>query len=250
MALPSTLNRLTLLWLLLFTVWGRAQSQSGVYGVFVGVSKYRRSENNLKYCHTDAVEMLETFKLRTPASRLRLLTNEQATRANIIKTAEALFSQAKPEDMVVFFFSGHGNPGVFHAHDQALYLKELQAIFKKARARRKIIFADSCFSGSFRTSSRRQTASDRPDLGKNVMFFLSSRSDQMSLEAGPLRNGLFTYCLTEGLKGGADANRDKKITAVELFNYVNPRVKNSTGGRQVPVMWGRFDKGMVLLNVG
>ena len=244
------MNILTLLWLLLFTVWGYAQSQGSVYGVFVGVSKYRQSENNLNYSHTDAIKMQETFKLRTPASKLRLLTDEQATRANILRTAEALFSQTKPEDMVVFFFSGHGNPGVFHAHDQALYLKELQAIFKKTKAMRKIILADSCFSGSFRTSGSGQTASDRPDLGKNVMFFLSSRSDQMSIEASPLRNGLFTYCLTEGLKGGADANRDKKITAIELFNYVNPRVKNSTGGAQVPVMWGRFDKGMVLLNVG
>jgi uncharacterized caspase-like protein len=78
------------------------------------------------------------------------------------------------------------------------------------------------------------------------MAFMSSRPDQPSAEIPIWRNGCFTEYLVGGLKGGADANRDRVITARELFDYVYPRVKAASGGRQVPQMWGSFDESMAL----
>jgi len=233
-------------WALLFAAWGHAQSESRMYGVLVGISEYKQSAINLAYAHKDATDLYNVLKLRTPVSRLKLLTNEQATRDNIIKTTEDLFSQANPEDIVIFYFAGHGNTGMFFTHDWAMRFAELRTVFQKTKAKRKIILADACHSGTLRTS--RPAAKTKADLGDNVMLFLSSRSDQASFEDSYRQRGFFTWYLTVGLRGGADANRDRIITARELFDFVNPRMKKESGGKQVPVMWGSFDDGMVILD--
>ena len=64
-----------------------------------------------------------------------------------------------------------------------------------------------------------------------------------------MRNSFFVERLLEAFNGQADQNRDRKITARELFNYVNPRVINDTEGRQHPQMMGKFDDSMVLVYV-
>jgi uncharacterized caspase-like protein len=225
-----------------------AQQKGNIYAVIVGVSEYQESENNLTYSHRDAMEMYELLKLQTATSNLKLLTNSQATKDNILSAMNSLFTQTKPEDIVILFFSGHGSTGHFYAHDKDVAFTALQTIYKKTKAKRKIIFADACLSGTFRTSGRSSTAHTNADAGNNVLLFLSSRSNQMSLESSSLRNGAFTYFLIAGLKGGADVNKDRIIGAKELFNFVNPKVKEYTKGEQVPVMWGKFDDKMVILS--
>ena len=80
------------------------------------------------------------------------------------------------------------------------------------------------------------------------MFFLSSRTNETSQEmiGGP--NGQFTRFLVRGLRGGADTNRDKIITAKELYDFVHKGVSVATGNKQHPVMWGRFNNSMSVLN--
>ncbi len=51
-----------------------------------------------------------------------------------------------------------------------------------------------------------------------------------------------------GLRGGADADHNKVVTARELFDFVYPRVKEHSKGIQVPVMWGKFEDRMEILN--
>ncbi len=62
-----------------------------------------------------------------------------------------------------------------------------------------------------------------------------------------MANGYFTTHLLRGLRGGADVNRDRKITARELFLFVNQRVVEKSNDRQHPVMWGYFDDGDVVM---
>jgi uncharacterized caspase-like protein len=218
-----------------------------MYAVLVGVSEYRLAKNNLNYSHLDALKMYELLKLHTPASNLRILVNGEATKDRIVKETQELFAKSLPEDIVIFFFSGHGNTDCFFTHDAALTSPTIRALFKATKAKRKMIFADACFSGSFRTQGKRQTGESMENNNANVLLFLSSRSNQASVEAVDMK-GVFTFFLVAGLKGGADANRDKKITAKELFDFVNPRVKERTNGMQVPVMWGKFDDDMIIMN--
>ena len=62
-----------------------------------------------------------------------------------------------------------------------------------------------------------------------------------------MQNGFFTTCLQRGLRGGADANRDKIITAKELFLFVSKGVKELSDDKQHPVMWGKFDDTMPVI---
>ena len=64
-----------------------------------------------------------------------------------------------------------------------------------------------------------------------------------------MRNSFFITRILEGFRGAADVNNDKKVTARELFNYVNPNVINDTKGQQHPQLWGRFDDSMVVVYV-
>jgi uncharacterized caspase-like protein len=147
------------------------------------------------------------------------------------------------------YFSGHGTTGYFFAHDREIEFTSLQAIFKKTGAKRKLVFADACHSGALRTASGQPAATQtHAGVGDHVLLFLSSRSGQTSKESTALKNGAFTYFLIAGLKGGADANNDRVIAARELFDFVHPKVNEATKGTQNPVMWGKFDDTMVILN--
>ena len=47
-------------------------------------------------------------------------------------------------------------------------------------------------------------------------------------------HGVFTWAILEGLRGKADADADRFVTAGELFAYVRHRVRFETGFRQNP----------------
>ena len=79
------------------------------------------------------------------------------------------------------------------------------------------------------------------------MLFLSCRSNEVSIETPTKTNGFFTYALQHGLRGGADKNKDRTITAKELFNYVSAKVKKESNDRQHPVMWGKFPDNMPVI---
>jgi uncharacterized caspase-like protein len=227
-----------------------AQTDGKIYAVIVGVSEYQ-SGNNLDYIHQGAIEMYHLLRLRTDTSNLKLLVNRQATEERVVGVTKALFAKARPEDTVIFYFSGHGNADRFFVHDTDITSKAVQTLFKGARAKRKLLFADACLSGTFRTSGSApsRTSPSGKHADHRVLMFLSSRSDQSSYESSLLRNGAFTHYLIAGLKGEADKNRDRAVTAKELYEFVRPRVEEHTGGKQIPVMWGKFEDEMVIMKL-
>ena len=62
------------------------------------------------------------------------------------------------------------------------------------------------------------------------------------------QNSLFTIFLERGLRGGADKNRDRIITAREIFDFVHDGVSKASKETQHPVMWGKFDNNMAIIN--
>jgi len=219
--------------------------QGRIYAIMIGVSEYAQSENNLLYCHSDAKKMFELLKEYTATGGMTLLTNEDANHDNIVHYTTQLFKQSQPEDIVMFFFAGHGNASGFLVYDKMLYFSELREIFKQSKAERKMIFADACFSENFMQEGNKPSA----NVGKNLLLYLSSRSDQRSLETSALNGGVFTYYLIAGLKGEADLNKNGKITAKELYYYVNSKVRERTKDKQIPVMWGQFDENIIILKL-
>ena len=81
-----------------------------------------------------------------------------------------------------------------------------------------------------------------------MLMFLSSRTNEYSIENRKMHNGFFTAYLDRGMRGAADANKDKVVTAKELFTYVSKGVKQLSGNRQHPVMWGNFSDDFVVMD--
>lgn len=50
-----------------------------------------------------------------------------------------------------------------------------------------------------------------------------------------------------GVPGGADTDRNRTITARELFDFVSQGVAKDSQQKQHPVMWGKFDDQMPLM---
>jgi uncharacterized caspase-like protein len=72
-----------------------------------------------------------------------------------------------------------------------------------------------------------------------LAVILSSTQDQTSLEMPSLGQGLFSYHLMRGIRGAADLNKDKYVTAGELFLYTRKYVTENSNGKQIPVIFGQ-----------
>lgn len=230
-----------LFWVLLALVSTRVEAQN-IYLVSTGVADYPGTINDLRLPAEDAKAVHRLFKKNSRATSV-LLTDSNANKNRIVTAARNLFSKAGPDDIVVFFFSGHGYQGGFVTYDEMLTYQELRRIFSSCKARNKMVFADACFSGDMREDAR----IGFNDPSNSIMLFLSSRSDEYSLERIDMRNGLFAACLVRALKGGADVNRDRVITARELFTAVSREVRNLSDDEQHPVMWGNFSDTMPVM---
>lgn len=250
-----------------------------IRAVVIGVSKYRDSLNfrNLKYAAKDAEDfatyLMNAMDMKVPANNIALLVNEKATRENIIDSIIAKFRPAQPNDELIFFFSGHGDPGSMNIgylcptdvrsssiESTGIPMNSLEYLFN-SRAKLKITYIDACHSGlstrgnydgsksSVRTQNARLNNSILDYLEKSVggnISMVSCQEQQESTEPDFLKNGYFTHFLLKGLYGDADRfiqgdeYGDGKITARELSGYLSRNVSDATGGRQTPTFKGGY----------
>ena len=216
--------------------------QAKTYLVSVGISDYPGTEHDLRISDNDAKTIAKVFSVAKQAT-VSILLNEQATQSALLSTMHTSFMNANSEDIVILYFSGHGTPGALVCHDGLLTYQHIFKMLKGCKASRKVIIADACYAGKMRTNNQ-QTSSYN---SQNVMLFLSSRTNEVSRESR-YKNSLFTIFLERGLRGGADTNRDRYITARELYDFVHKGVIEASGNKQHPVMWGKFDNNMTVIN--
>lgn len=214
------------------------------YIVACGISDYPGADKDLPNPANDARSVAWLFNKNKEGNVAgELLVDSNATIQNILGAMSRVFSQARPDDSILFFFSGHGNRGSFVAYDGKIPYSTLTDILAKSAARNKMIIADACFAGKLRGETG---ASDLEKIAKNgsVMLFLSSRDNETSIDSPDLKNGLFTAYLMRALRGRADRNSNRVVTARELFEYVSEGVVKMSKNRQHPVMWGNFKDSM------
>ena len=220
------------------------------YLVAVGVADYPGNDMDLSLPANDARAVVDVYKENEHLTYV-LLTNSDATRDRITRAITQVFAQAKKDDIVVFFFSGHGYTGGFCAYDGNISYKQVRQAMAKSKCNNKMMFIDACHAGGVRQEAANAEHNPVPtDMKRaNVMIFLSSRTDEYSLESPSMQCGFFTTYLSRGLRGSADTNSDNIVTARELFLYVNGGVADFSGGRQHPVMWGRFSNDMPVTTI-
>lgn len=220
-----------------------------VYLVSVGIADYSgfpSKINNLRLTTKDAETIVDLYSKNTSVD-YSLLLNEKATKDRIIRAIKKVFNKASENDLVVFFFSGHGYPGGFCAYDGNLGYDAVRKAMAKSKSKNKMMFVDACRSGGMRVDENSVQGAITAAKNANVMLFLSSRNNENSIERKDMQNGFFTTYLQKGLKGNADANRNRIITAKELFDFVYSGVTQISGGKQHPVMWGNFSDNMTVM---
>jgi len=237
--------------------------QIRLWAVIIGVAAYDHMPA-LRYTDDDAYRLYAFLKSPEGGAlddeHLKLLVDEQATRANILRTLGSISSKIGPHDLLLFYFSGHGIPGAFLPYDydgqpgHTVLHSEVNTLLQQCQARYKLCIADACHSGSLFNAKGgadpeslwdtfyEKLASAHP----GTALMLSSKGSETSLESEGLRQGVFSHYLIRGLKGEADDNGDRLISLRELFAFVHYRVRQYTQRRQSPVIRGNFDPDMVV----
>ncbi len=201
-----------------------------VWGVFAGITDYPAGTSDLAECANDAVKMVEALTDRGLLTQDRrvLLTDAQATRQNIREAIQRIGGQVGPQDVFVFFYSGHGgrtrggstDQRELDGMDEYLYVydgqimdDEMGTLFDGIRARTSILALDACYAGGFA-----KDVITRP--GRVGLF--SSEEDVTSSVAQSFRaGGYLSHFLRLGMGGEADNDpRDNALTVGELTHYV------------------------------
>ena len=116
------------------------------------------------------------------------------------------------------------------------------------------VFLDTCYSGTTRGTD--MLIASRPiairaleqSIPSNFTVFSAAAGDQTSKPLKAAKHGMFSYFLTKGMEGDADANNDNKITARELHSYVEENVVQQSSGSQTPELQGDKDRVLVKFN--
>lgn len=205
-------------------------SSTRVWTVSVGISDYPGSGNDLPECANDAVKIVEALRnqgLTTPEREI-LLTDARATRGAITQALQRVAREIQPNDVFVFFYSGHGGQaqgqsrdpqeldGVdeyLAVYDGQLLDDEMGRLINAIRSRTTLFTLDACFSGGFA-----KDVVTRP----GIVGMFSSEEDvtsgvAMQFQAG----GYLSHFLRMGIGGEADSDpRDGALTVGELTHYV------------------------------
>lgn len=266
----------------------RESKRGRLWVVAVGVSDYADPQvGDLAFAAADARAVHDYYRdtFRLPPEQLFLRTDEQATLREIKSMlGTQLATRANhPEDTVILFFAGHGareqmvgsldadgrgkyllphDADLGDLYSTALEMDEIADILRRLRPERIVALLDSCFSGAAGGRSPFDPRSQGRSIvtgeflermaraGRGRIILTASGPNEVAQEDASLGHGVFTYYLLEGLRGGADADRDGEIDADEVFRYVSGKVTGFTAERQNPGRKAPDSAGRVLVGRG
>ncbi len=200
-----------------------------VLGLYAGITEYQTA-GRLYGCADDARLLGEAMR----AARLQrvdeqtVLTDAQATRAAFLTGLQGIAARAQPADVVVVFWSGHGNVQPARAGDTReldgldetivmidgpLTDDEVVQAMSGIRAGTVILALDSCHAGGF---------ADDFVTAPGRMGLFSSDEDVLSDTAEPHRaGGYLSWHLRNAVIGHADSKpRDGVLHAGELSDFL------------------------------
>ncbi|MCK4996482.1 MAG: caspase family protein [Thermoplasmatales archaeon] len=214
------------------------------------------------YCDNDADDMYDALLDNGwKSENVEKLVSIQASRENFIDEITWLDEKEDRNDVVLFFFSGHGGSrciaffdewsGTFNTDVMALI--NLNLYFNRLEANKLILIFDTCHAGSLqKKKDPMMRSSSNQILSENINSMKTSFEEEddivgifglsgfgriviascgrfeYSYGAPEYQNGYFTYHYVEGLKGSADSNNNGRVSVEEAFNYAEPRTIEDT----------------------
>ncbi|KJK55238.1 caspase, EACC1-associated type [Saccharothrix sp. ST-888] len=179
---------------------------------------------------------------------------EDSSKAAIRQSVEAFLNDREPDELVVVYFSGHGE---YDTEDGQLYyiasdtradqLRQtgVEAAFiteqlEACAARRKVLLLDCCFSGAavqgFRSKGASQQRTSATVEASGVYVITASHQWEQAFVGAADAPSRFTAAMVDGLHSGrGDLDGDGKISADDLFRFVSRTLREDPdGARQTP----------------
>ena len=236
--------------------------------IVVGINSYKNPKYNLNYALADATSFSEAITsgskdLFTTTNTL-FIKDADATKDGMAAAFEKVKTAAKPQDLFVFYYAGHGviddknkfflvpyDVTQLYGNDDALEQKgfsafQLQQMSKDIKAQKQLFILDACQSAGALNSvvSARGAAEEKAiaQLARSTgtYWLTASSSEQFASEFSQLGHGSFTWCLLQAFKGEANSG-DKKLTVKMLDAYLQTKVPEITqkykGTAQYPVSY-------------
>lgn len=226
-----------------------------LYVLAIGVSGYEDKNLTLSFASKDAKDFTNAMlsqkgKLYRDVE-VKLLTDEHATKDEILDGLDWLQRQTTSKDVGIIFLAGHGindSTGIYYflpANVNIDKLKRTGVVFSDIKNTvasipgKVLVFVDTCHSGNI-MGAKRGTAditgviNELTSAENGAVVFASATGRQYSYEDPAWGNGAFTKALVEGLSGKADYMGKGKITINMLDLYLSERVKELTKGKQTP----------------
>ena len=261
-----------------------AEATGDLYILALGLNDYKNSNYNLNYGVADAQAFADALEQR--AKRIFRLINKQVilsppmnsgssppTKASIEAAFATIIANARPQDVFVFYYSGHGvmsegdngalpqfylvpyDVTKLYGDDEGLASKGMSADLLKelclrVKAQKQVIVLDACHAGGAieRFGSRgaiEEKAIAQLNRSTGFAVLASTNSEQIAREFAKLGHGVFTYALLKGLSGEADRSNPPtgKITVHQLVAYLDDQVPELSleyrGTRQYPTNYSR-----------
>jgi len=244
---------------------------SGKFALIIGNTEYiDPGLAQLSAPGKDAEDFVRVLKSPNIAAfdRVFSLVNRDVFIAN--QAIEDFFDRKKPDDLLLFYFSGHGvrdengflylavkNTNRTRLRSTAIRSDFIREAMDQSRSRRQVLILDCCNSGAFAQGTKSVaggtmgTASAFEGTGYGRVVLTASDSTQFAWEGdkviGETQNSLFTHFLIKGLEGGADTDGDGKITVDDLYDYAYERIVSITP-RQTPGKWSYKQQGEIILS--
>ncbi|MFD9958659.1 PQQ-binding-like beta-propeller repeat protein [Amycolatopsis sp. NPDC058986] len=186
----------------------------------------------------------------------------------VSRAVEAFYADRRRDDMLLFYFTGHGLKDdrgrlYFAMTDTerrylgatALAATFLHDVMERARSRCDVLMLDCCYSGAFATS---RVAKGDPAIHTSERFAARGRavltaSDSMQFSFdGDRKDGerplsVFTGLVVEGLRtGAADRDDNGYVDVDELYDYVDERM-HDIAPEQQPGKWQWDVQGRIVI---
>lgn len=217
--------------------------EENIHILSIGINQYKSKRvRDLRYAVNDARDFFYLITENFPSITSKvLLIDQAATKSRIRFEIQKLFENKKSDDLVFFFYAGHGtrnfylssyNTSIDSIVPSSVDMSIIQQMFDECDAGRVFFFLDCCFSGGMTEdiiTLRKQVEStfgDSPDyfhsrfidnsppipvmkgidilqgfLGENKGFITACNEEQQAQEHDSIKHGIFTFQLLNMLKG-------------------------------------------------
>ncbi len=238
-----------------------AEATANLYILAIGLNEYKNTRYNLNYGNADAQAFADAVENRGKAIfkqiSKKVMFDADASHVGIKTAFDDIIKDARPQDVFVFFYAGHGAMSerdgttasdfylvpydvvsIFgdrgNLAAKGIAARDLREMLRKIKALKQLIVIDACQSGgAVETIAMRGPAEEKAIMqlarSAGVAVLASAGQEQVASEFTKLGHGVFTYALLKGLSGEADgAPLDGKVTVKELEAYLNDQVPELT----------------------